>query len=352
MDLLALLFAFCGGAFGASIGALASFIFVGITGILGVIAAMSGAQFNWIGLFPFGSVFGPHICFVGGVTAAAFARKMNYIESGKDIAKALVSLKRPVVLVVGGIFGMLGYFLNYVLTLVMSGKIDTVAFTVFLVSMLAKIAFGNNGFREIFGTVPRDVEIAGGRYSMHSNVVWIPYMTTAAEKTIVAISAGGLSAYVTSEMLKFPETAGVAVLVGFFISAISLIWLHFGTQIPVTHHITLCAAYGVALSGGSILWGLAAAVLAAFMGDFLAKTFHLYGECHIDPPAMAITAVSFILMGIIPLTEIYKTEPTVVPVIIIALAVVYSFIQSLTLVNSVDKKEITSTLSVNEVGKK
>lgn len=344
MDLLALLFAFCGGAFGASIGALASFIFVGITGILGVIAVMSGAQFNWIGLFTFGSVFGPHICFVGGVTAAAFARKMNYIESGKDIAKALVSLKKPVVLVVGGIFGMLGYILHYVLTFVMSGKIDTVALTVFLVSMLAKIAFGNNGFR-VFGTVPTDVEIAGGRYSRRSSVVWIPYVTTAAEKTIVAISAGGLSAYVTSEMLKFPETAGVAVLVGFFISAISLIWLHFGTQIPVTHHITICAAYGVASSGGSILWGLAAAVLAAFMGDFLAKTFHLYGECHIDPPAVAITAVSFILMGIIPLTDIYKTEPTVVPVIIIALAVVYSFIQSLTLVKSVDKKEITSTLS-------
>jgi hypothetical protein len=83
----------------------------------------------------------------------------------------------------------------------------------------------------------------------------------------------------------------------------------------------------VVSSGGSIIWGIAFAVVAAFVADFGARTFYVFGDCHVDPPAMGIAFTSFVIMGVLPLTGIYKMDSTIVPAVIIALAVIYSFIQ-------------------------
>lgn len=333
MDVLALLISFCGGVFGAAIGALAAFVFTGITGLIGIVIVMAGVQFDWLGLMPFGVFFGPHISFAGGAAAAAFARKMGYMESGKDIGKALMGLKKPSVLVIGGIFGMIGYIFNLGIASVMPGKIDTVALAVFLVALIAKVTFGNTGFSEIFGSVPAEIKKLGGRYSINSTGVWIPWVNKASEKTIIGISAGGCSAYVTYMMLQNSSTAPVAVLVGFCISAVSLLWLQVGFEIPVTHHITICAAYGVAASGGNILWGIAAAVVAAFVADFMARTFYVYGDCHVDPPAMGIAITSFIILGILPLTGIYQLDFYIIPSLIVAIALFRSLVQSKSIKN-------------------
>lgn len=323
MDLLALLIAFCGGAFGASLGALGAFVFTGITGLIGIAMAASGASFNFLGEVAFGTYFGPHISFAGGVAAAAFARKMGYIESGKDIVKSLSGLKQPGVLIVGGIFGMMGYALNTGIALLPIG-IDTVALTVFVLAIIAKIAFGTTGIGEIFGTVPEDIKKIGGRYCLSCPNVWLPYATLPCEKTLIGITAGGVSAYLTYLMLQNPETVPVAAFVGFCISAVSLIMMFFGSEIPVTHHITICASYGVVASGGSIWWGFAAALAAAFAGDFFARTFYCYGDTHVDPPATTIALVSFVLMTIIP-KGVYEIE--YIAAGIMALAVIYSIIR-------------------------
>jgi hypothetical protein len=323
MDYLTLIFAFCGGAFGATLGALGAFVFTGIVGLVGIAMAASGSSFDFLGNVAFGTYFGPHISFAGGVAAAAFARKMGYIESGKNILKSLSGLKRPSVLVVGGVFGMLGYAFNTGFAL-MPIKLDTVALTVFVLAIIAKVAFGSTGLGEIFGSVPEDVKNIGGRYSMRCTNVWLPYVTSSCEKTIVGITAGGVSIYLTYLMLQNPETAGVAPFVGFCISAVSLIMLFLGCEIPVTHHITICASYGVVASGGSILWGFAAAVAAAYAGDFFARTFYCYGDTHVDPPATAIAAVSFVLMTLIP-KGVYEIEYIAAGILV--LFVIYSFIR-------------------------
>nr|WP_300652388.1 hypothetical protein [uncultured Anaerobutyricum sp.] len=49
--------------------------------ILGLIAA-------------FGSFFGPHIAFAGGVAAAAYAKKKGVSENGADIVSALAGLAK------------------------------------------------------------------------------------------------------------------------------------------------------------------------------------------------------------------------------------------------------------------
>ncbi len=304
MDILELLIAFCGGAFGAAIGALASFILVGLTGIFGIVFVAAGGTFDWLGAISFGPFLGPHVAFTGGVAAYAYARKKGYMPSAKDITKGALSLRKPDVLIVAGIFGVIGYAVNYAISLGLAGKIDTIALTVFVVALLGKVVFGDLGLKELFGVVPEDVKKLGGRFKF-SAPTWVPYQVTIAEKVLVALFAGGVSAFVAARMLEDPATVGVAALFGFCLSAFSLLFLQFGAAIPVTHHVTLCAALGVVASGGNLIWGFVGALIASFLGDFMARLFHVYGDYHVDPPAMAIAITSFLLLGILPLLGIY-----------------------------------------------
>lgn len=336
MEVMMLVISFFGGVYGASVGALASFALVGFTGFVGIAAAMAGSKANWFGLVTFGSFFGPHISLVGGVVAAAFARKMGYMESAKDITKPLISLKKPSVLLVGGIFGVIGFVCQYYLDAALAGKLDTVAATVVLVPMIAKVLFGSDGLGEILGTTPGELKGFWGRFNLNAPS-WVPYMVTASEKTTIGLGAGGLSAYTTAELLKDPATASVAVLVGFFISAAFLIWLQLGFPIPVTHHITLCASYAVAASGGNFYWGLAGALIATFFADFFSRLFYLYGDCHIDPPGGAIVVVSFLFLGGLPLTGL--ADSVQVPLAIVLAACIYSLVQAVL----IKSKENTST---------
>ncbi len=327
MDMMAFLFAFCGGAFAAIIGSLAAFILCGVMALLGVISAMAGVQFDWFALIPFGIFFGPHISFAGGAAAAAFAKKKGYLGSGKDIAKALISLKKPSVIVAGGIYGCLGYAINVGLSTVMAGKIDTVAFTIVILGLLTKFLYdADYKLSGLIGTVPAAIKKAGGRYSIRSNGTWLPYLHTPAEKTIVGLAAGGASAYVTYAMLQNPATAPVAAYVGFGVAVVSLIFLQFGTAIPVTHHMCLVASYATVASG-SLWWGVAFGVIAAFLADALGKTFYVFGDCHVDCPSMGIAAGSFLALGIMPLTGLYTMSTLVLPLGITAAIILYSFIQ-------------------------
>jgi hypothetical protein len=324
MDHFVMVFlAFCGGAFAAMIGALAAFIFCGITLLLGLMLAISGSHFDFIGLVPFGVVFAPHVSFVGGVTAAAFAKKMGYLESGKDIVTGLLSLKKLSVIAVGGIFGAIGYLVNIGLSTIISGAIDTVALTVVIMALLTKLVFDVNfSIAGLIGVVPK----GKNRYGSNAGGVWLEYMKSPAEKVMVAIVAGGLSAYVTQVMLQNPSTESVAAFFGFGLSATTLLFLQFGINIPVTHHITLVASYAVIASNGNILWGVAGAIIASFLGDLLAKTFFVYGDTHVDPPAMGIATGSLLFLTVYPLLGISNTS-MVIPLLIIILFVLYSIIQ-------------------------
>lgn len=78
MSIINLIAAFGGGAFAASIGALPAFIMTGVFAVVGAVAGMCGAgdaSNILVNYFAFGSFFGPHIAFAGGVAAAAYAKK-------------------------------------------------------------------------------------------------------------------------------------------------------------------------------------------------------------------------------------------------------------------------------------
>jgi hypothetical protein len=317
------LLAFCGGMFGAMLGGLETFILVGILGFIGIAFKCAGIPFDWMGIISFGPFFGPHIAFAGGVAAAAYAKKLKVLDSGKMITMPLLSLRKMSPLLVGGLFGILGYIVAFGVGKVLPGKIDGVALTVVISAIIVKVLFTG----ELFGKVGDEDKKLGGRYSPTAKTAWVPYMSAAWEKTLLAIAVGGLSAYVTYLMLQNPQTAGAAVFVGFCISAASLIFLQFGAAIPVTHHITLCASYGVVASGGNLYWGFAAAIIAAFLGDFLARTFYNYGDVHIDPPAMAIAVTSFLLLGLGPWIGLYNIQGGIAAIVVIVIAAVYSFFE-------------------------
>ena len=83
MSILSVLAAFGGGAFGSAIGALPAFIMTGIIAVVGTAMGLGTGVDVVTGNIAFGSFFGPHIAFAGGVAAAAFAaRKNNAIANG------------------------------------------------------------------------------------------------------------------------------------------------------------------------------------------------------------------------------------------------------------------------------
>jgi len=303
---------FCGGMFGAMIGALGSFIMCGLLGMAGIVFAVGGFEFDWIGIIAFGPFFGPHISFGAGVAAAAYAKMKGYTESGKDIVSGLMGLDKMDVLLIGGLFGVYANLLAYAVGFALPGGVDGVAVAVLVSGLTAKLLFEGKLISPVKGDCTR--------FGCCAEDTWVPYMRSINQQTMVAIAAGSLSAYVTMMLLKDPATAGIAVLVGFTISAFSLIFAYVGVGIPVTHHITICAAYGVAASGGNFLWGVAGALMAAYIGDFISRLFHCNGDVHVDPPASGIAPTSLLLLGVFPAIGAYNLSW--LPYVVFGIAVV------------------------------
>lgn len=284
--------AFGGGAFGAAIGALPAFVFTGIAVLVGVAAALAGADFDFIGTIAFGPVFGPHIAFAGGVAAAAFAARRGKLSGGRDIATGLMGLGDPIVLVVGGLFGILGLVVVALLNHVLQGITDTVALTVVLSALLARLAFGTTG---IFGTLTEEAR-RRGRFRPGGGQVWLAYQQEWPQVIMIGLAAGLVASFITVELGQAaPQLAGLGPVLAFGISAASLVFLQVKVTVPVTHHITLIAGLA-ALHSGSIWIGALFGVLAAVLGELSSRLMLIHGDTHIDPPANAIWIATLLIV--------------------------------------------------------
>ncbi len=325
--------AFAGGAFGASIGALPAFVFTGFVVIAGEMAGFTETELagNVTALVGFGPVFGPHISFAGGVAAAAYAAEKGYMDfgfdyhEGKNIAAALGT--KPDVLIVGGVFGVVGMLLRQFVQAGLTGPIDAIALTVVLSALIARVAFGyelvgtprGEGYldmtpfeREETRTTTTDETKSGvepaadGGVSAERLAVepWLPQQykwTNVATLGVVAGILGGYLYVVTGSMF-----------LGFGISAASLLFLNLGVEkFPVTHHITIVASAAAAAamaSGNGLIAGVdhwVAVVVAAFFGAFSAlfgeafqRVFYAHGDTHVDPPAAAIAFMTFVIAAL------------------------------------------------------
>lgn len=309
-SLTLLLAAFAGGLFGAAIGGLPAFVFTGIAVLIGVAAAAAGSDFDIIGNVAFGPVFGPHISFAGGAAAAAFAYRRGDLENGRDIAAPMAGVNDPITLIIGGLFGAGGYvvvsFLNWIFThgepgLFYVAYTDTIALTVVISAIVARLMFGRTG---VFGSLDAEAR-QRGRFVPGGGAVWVDYQQGFGQATVIGLGAGLLAAWiVTAFYAANPDLIAAAAVMGFGISAVSLILLQVGFSCPVTHHMTLPAAVAavavlVAFGGSplaALIAGAVAGIAGALVGEFFSRLFLIHGDTHIDPPAAAIATMATIIV--------------------------------------------------------
>ncbi|MDX1640989.1 MAG: hypothetical protein R3220_04800 [Balneolaceae bacterium] len=325
-----LIAAFAGGAFGAAIGALPAFIFTGFLVMLGEgVRILSGDYSGLMGLNPetlesaaitsqigFGPVFGPHISFAGGVAASAYAAKKGYMDTGfpfheaKNIAYALGP--RPSLLIVGGLFGILGYWIT-TLSVIFSLPWDPIAVAVVLSAVAHRLVFKypiiGNAKRGLMNMEPFEKEEKREKGSDRLLIEpWLPHQYKWKEVASIGVVVGILAAFITVQT--------GSVFLPFGISAAILLFLNLGVEkIPVTHHISLIGSTSVVASTSGDLTGTSMAALlllgalfgliAAVFGEVVQRIFYAHADTHLDPPAAAIVLGTlliaiFYLSGLFP----------------------------------------------------
>ena len=311
--------AFAGGAVGAAIGALPSFVFTGFMVIVGEAlsivrrhAVTDGGVPAVTDLIAFGVVFGPHVSFAGGAAAAAFAAKRGLFSTpedpfnAKDILTGLGT--RPDVLVVGGLFGMLGHAI-LIGSLTIEGPWDPVAMALVISALFHRLVFGY----EVFGNASKQDLLA-----VSPTRAWLPYMTEWSHVTAIGIVAGILGGYLV-------YVTG-SVFLGFGISAASLLFMIAGTKrIPVTHHMTLPASTAVMAAAGLSIGDLSPALFAtridlthalliggvfggigALFGELIQRLWYQPASTHLDPPAASIVMSTFVI-ALLSIGGIFET---------------------------------------------
>ena len=133
MSILGLIAAFGGGVFAAAIGGVPAFIMTGVFSIVG---------------------------------AAAYAKKKGVSENGADIVSALAGLNEPDVLLVDGVFGVIGYlFKELVIANLFAGTIsprvitDAPGITVFCSAILVRLIFGLVAFGLTFAVAGHSLDV-------------------------------------------------------------------------------------------------------------------------------------------------------------------------------------------------
>ena len=319
MSIINLIAAFGGGAFAASIGALPAFIMTGVFAVVGAVAGMCGAGAAsdvLVNYFAFGSFFGPHIAFAGGVAAAAYAKKKGISENGADIATACAGFNAPDVLVVGGIFGVIGFlFKEFVVAYLFAGDIsprlvtDAPGFTVFCSAILVRLVFGGK-LRTGNESISK-----GGAFG-NTIVIGICYSLVVAGLFFAAITVGAANGVtletfgiVTDSATGTFTAGGVYHVLIFGMAAVGLIFAEIGQPFFGCHHIVIIAAetavqcYG---RTGNMWMALVMAVIfgtiSAIICDVETKLINSGSDSHIDGPACAIFIMTFVVNACFPFT--------------------------------------------------
>lgn len=290
MDILALVAAFGGGIVGAYMGALPAFIMTGVFAIVGAIATAAGAPADIaVGFLAFGSFVGPHIAFAGGVAASAYAGRKGKLSSGADITSALNGLGEPDVLLIGGVFGIIGYVIATLIGMTPLGPMtDLPGITVVISAFIARLVFGKTGLT--------------GKFTGEGKRVWFSTGKGFVQNVVLGGGLGIAVSFVAAQLSAAGNTValGIYPIICFGFSAVTLIFTQTGFAMPATHHIALPSA--LAAVAGLSVWGPAGAllgvlfgILGSLLGDFFGNTFNAHCDTHIDPPAFTIFTLTIVV---------------------------------------------------------
>ncbi|MCR4890947.1 MAG: hypothetical protein K5989_01995 [Lachnospiraceae bacterium] len=305
MDALSLITAFGGGAFGAAIGGTNAFIFTGIFAICGSVAGMCGygdvAGFV-MGNIAFGSFFGPHIGFTGGVGAAAYAKKRGYMENGADTVTPLVKFNKPDILIVGGVVGVIGYLLKVLIVdNVFAGTVSKQLITdgpgiiVFCFAVVIRLVFGGK-FRTGTGVLSKG--------SAFGNVIVIGLTYGIVTAGIFASCANA-----SGDVAGFCATyGGYFHTLMFGLAAVGLLIAVAGHPYYAHHHIMIITAEATVQSMPHVGYnpmtafaiGVVFGIITAILFDLGANVFNSGTDSHIDPPAFSIFIMTFVVNAVFP----------------------------------------------------
>ncbi|MFR9621033.1 MAG: hypothetical protein SNH63_07445 [Rikenellaceae bacterium] len=275
---LDLLVSMAGGIFGAVIGAFPVWILCGLAVLIGATVNFVNGNGDFMGMVAWGHFLGPQTSFVGGTAAAAYAAKHKLIDSGRDISTSLIGLQNPKVLMIGGLFGAIGYILFWALMQVPNYNemawTNVIALVVILAMIIIRFVYGQTG---LFG---RKVEGDDSCWIPNENAAWVNYQSRPEPLLILGFTVGLAAAYYAQVI---PGSSGL--IFGFV--TFLLIFMLMGFKVPVTHHIALSASM-VSTVTGSIEWGVTFGILAAYLGEMCACLFLYRADTHIDPPTFAL----------------------------------------------------------------
>ncbi len=296
MDLFALLAGFSGGVFAASIGALPAFILTGLFAVCGAVANLAGVDAGGFltGTMAFGPFFGPWVSFAGGVAAAAYAKKKGLSENGADIATACASYQKADVLLVGGVFGLIGQAVHmFVFVPFLSGAISPKFATdpgiiVFFSGVLVRLVFGGK-------LKTSDKILSSGDALTTTLTIGVFYSLLVAAvfcSVVPAAEAGGW----------YDALAGNYHVLVFGMAGVGLVFAEMGVAFTGCHHIVIIAAeatVGAYRTTGN-LWialvvGTVFGTIAAILGDIEGNTINCGTDSHIDNPAFAIFVMTFVV---------------------------------------------------------
>lgn len=329
--LISIILAFFGGVLATCIGALGSVILCAFVALAGLFAQMAGCEYPIVLGIAFSYFFSPHLGLGPAACALGYAKKRGWVEDSKGIALPLMMLGKPSVLIVGGAFAVLSFFIQQGLNVILPGKIDAISCAIVIIGIIAKLLFGNEG---LFGKVPE----GDTRFGVYSKNNWMPHMPygNGIYYWFFAGSAGLISSWLFFEISEFaaetnnPGLAQAAIFPMFAIPVIFLILLCTGLPCPVWHHIGLTSCYAamMAYSAGQselviLLWGMAFGIISHFVADWLADIFLVYGDGYIDPPSLSMTVCSLFTWILFPVLGLYNgTAGIVTPVVLLVLTAV------------------------------
>jgi len=272
--------AFGGGILGAAMGALPAITLWGavlmITGLTGVLGGTPTMVWN-IGFNP---LFGANIVYAGGAAALAYAWRKEAIESGLDILKPLSGLGRADVLLVGGIFGVIGYLLERIGTSC-ALPTDCIALSVVITGWLARIFFDPKWHANRNGDkVPEGEK-------------WYPNAKEVGLLVVLGCGvglAGGIAAAKIGDML-----------IPFGLGLLFLLYLQMGFNGQAWHHMVYVGGAAALAGHGSvnaIIWATVLGGLTALVSFFISKLWIARTNSYIDPPVTAIAIGKLIIVGL------------------------------------------------------
>lgn len=278
-----LILALFGGIFGAYIGGFNAFILCGLFGLIGVAVFMATGDASFLNNIASGPVFAKHVSFIGGTAAAAYWGKKsrndlindNLKMKGTDLYTPLSKKENLEVLLIGGVFGLVGQAINLFFDNLNWLAADTGALAVVLAGMLIRLIF-------------TDVGLSGKNFSFEKRFK---------DLRLKAIISKAIPAYAIAVLMASLVEITKVSSVGYYLGAFSIIFIAMGLDMPMLQHIGMVAGFAYLAFNNIWLAGIFG-ITAFILAEVLDRIFNTNADSYMDTITFSIFIHSVLLLNI------------------------------------------------------